>query len=63
MEIVNCVADHERNIGAEGPIKKNVVEELFPRLTVDVQGGAVAVGRGTESLLDISDVLIGPFDL
>jgi hypothetical protein len=63
MEIVDCIANHERNIGAKGPIKKNVVEELFPRLSIEVQGGAVAVGRGTESLLDVSDVLIGPFDL
>jgi hypothetical protein len=63
MEVVDCIANHERNIRAEGPIKKNVVEELFPRLAIDVHGGAVAVGRCAESLLDIGDVLIGPFDL
>lgn len=62
FEIVDCVANHERNIGAKGSIKKNVVGEVFPRLSIDVHGGAVAVGRGAESLLDISDVLIGPFD-
>jgi hypothetical protein len=62
MQIVNCIADNKRNVRAESAVSKSVVKELFPRLTIHVQHGAVSVGRGAESLLDIRDVLIGPFD-
>jgi len=62
VEIVNCIANHQGDIGAQFPVSKAVVEELFPRLAIDVQAGSLSVSRGSESLLDIRDVLVGPFD-
>lgn len=63
IEIVDCIAHNQCDIGAECAVSKAIVEELFPRVSVDVQAGAVSVRRGAESLVDILDVLIGPFDL
>lgn len=62
VEIMNCVTNQQGDIGAERAVSKSVIEELFPRLDIHVQTGAVCVGRDTKSLLDISDVLVGPFD-
>lgn len=62
LEIVNCVTDNQCEIGAQFSVSKSVVEELFPRLSVDVQSGAVSIRRDPQSLVDIRDVLIGPFD-
>ena len=63
MEIVNCIANDQCNIGKQGLVHHSVVNELLPRLEIAVQAGAVCVGRGVESLVDIRDVLFGPFDL
>jgi hypothetical protein len=63
VEIVNCIANHQGNVRAQLSISKAVVNELLPRLTVEVHTGSVCVRRGEESLVDISDVLVGPFDL
>ena len=62
VEIVNCIANHQGDIGAQFPVSKAIVGELFPRLAIDVQAGSLSVSRGSESLLDIRDVLVGPFD-
>lgn len=62
-EIVNCIANDQCDIGAQFPISRAVVEDMFPRLAIHVQAGAVSVRRGVESVLDIRDVLVGPFDL
>jgi hypothetical protein len=62
-KIVDRVTDHGCKVGPEEIINKAVVEELFPRLGIHVQAGAVSIRRGAESLLDIRDVLVGPFDL
>jgi hypothetical protein len=61
-EIVDRITNNQGNVMAQLSISKAVIEELFPRFAVDVQAGAVTVRRGAESLLDIRDVLIGPFD-
>jgi len=63
VEIVNRIAHHQSNVRGQRSISKAVVDELLPRLSVEVHGGAVCVRRGEESLVDISDVLVGPFDL
>ena len=63
FEIVNGIANHQGDVGAQLSISKAVVNELLPRLSVEVHTGAVCVRRGAESLVDISDVLVGPFDL
>ena len=63
VQIVDCIADHQGNVRAQLSIRKAVVNELLPRLAVEVHSGAVCVRRGAESLVDISDVLVGPFDL
>lgn len=62
VQIVDCIANNERNFPRQSPISKSVIEELFPRLSINVQAGSVSVGRGEKSLIDIRDVLIGPFD-
>lgn len=62
-EIVDCIANHQGDIGTQFPVRQSVIEELFPRLGIDVHSGAVSVRRGVESRLDICDVLIGPLDL
>lgn len=63
LEIMNCIANHQGNVRAQLAISKAVINELLPRISVDVHGGSVCVRRGEESLVDISDVLVGPFDL
>ena len=63
VEIVDCIAHHQGNVRSQFAISKAVVNELLPRLSVEVHGGAVCVRRGEESLVDIRDVLVGPFDL
>ena len=63
VEIVNCIANNQGDICSEVAISKAVVEELFPRISIDVQAGAVSVRRGAESLVDIVDVIVGPLDL
>jgi len=63
MEIVDCVANNERNIRAQCVISQSVVKELFPRIAIDVQAGSVTLRRGLESLVNIRDMLIGPFEL
>ena len=62
-QVVDCIANNQGNIGSQETVSKSVVEELFPRIAIMVQAGAVTVRRGAESLLDIRDVLLGPFDL
>jgi hypothetical protein len=62
-EVVNSIANNQSNVGAQCSVSKEVVEELFPRIAIDVQAGSVCVRRGAESLLNIRDVLVGPFDL
>src|SRR5271157_1486310 len=62
-EIVNCISSNQCEVGLQVAIFQSVVKELFPRLSVHVKPGSVTVGRGKESLLEICDVLIGPFDL
>lgn len=62
MEIVNSISNGEGYFLGQRAISKAVVEKLFPRLRIDVQAGSVMVGRGEESLLDIRDVILGPFD-
>ncbi len=63
LEIVDCVTNNESDIRSEVAVSKAVVEELLPRLSIEVQAGAVCVQRSAESLVDIRDVLIGPLDL
>lgn len=62
MQIVNCVSDYQGDIACQGAVGKAVIDELFPRLRIDVQAGAVAIQRSAESLLDIGDMLLSPFD-
>lgn len=62
-EIVNCISSNQCKVGAQFSIMQSVVEELFPSLSIHVQRGTMTVRRRTESLLEISDVLIGPLDL
>jgi hypothetical protein len=61
-EIVDCISGNYREFAGQHVVPQVVVKELFPRLSVHVQAGAVTVGRGEESLAEILDVLIGPFD-
>lgn len=62
VEIVDSISHRERDFPRQLAVSKMVVEELFPRLRVDVQAGAVTVGRSEDSLLNICDVLIGPLN-
>lgn len=62
-QIVDCIARNQCEVGTQVSVSERVVKELFPRLSIHVQAGSVTVGRGVESLLEIRDVLIGPFDL
>lgn len=62
MQIMNYITHDQRDIGSQCAVSKSVVEELFPRISVHVQAGAVTIGRGSESLLDIRDVLVGPLN-
>lgn len=62
FQIVDCVTRHKRDIGSDIPIGVAVVEELFPRLRVSMDAGSVFIQRAADSLLDIRDVLVGPFD-
>jgi hypothetical protein len=61
-EIMNRITRHKGNIGANGPVAKDVIQILLPRLRVDLEAGWVSINRGAESLLNIRDVLLGPFD-
>ncbi len=60
VDIVNCISNNQGDIYRKFPINKAVLQELFPRLDINIQSGAVCVGRGKESCADISDVLFGP---
>lgn len=62
MEIVNRIANTQSNVGGQLPISMSTLEVLLPGLTVDVDAGAVVVSRAADSLFDLRDVLIGPFD-
>ncbi|MGB0065201.1 MAG: hypothetical protein WBP85_12210 [Terracidiphilus sp.] len=62
MEIVDCIAHHQSQVSGQCAIRKAIVEELFPRFSVNVQAGAVTVGRGIKSLIDFRDVLLGSLD-
>lgn len=62
VEIVNCVSNHQGERCANAPMPEPVLEELFPRLRIDVHAQLVSISRDKESLLDIGDVLVGPFD-
>lgn len=62
LEIVDCVSNHQCEVSADFPVTNSVIEKLLPRLRVDVQSQMVSISRSKDSLLNISDVLIGPFD-
>ena len=59
-DIVDCVANHQRELRANVLLSKPVIEELFPRIRLNVKRQVISVLRGKESLLNIRDVLIGP---
>ena len=62
LEIVDCVSNRQCMLSADVLLSKAVKEELSPRTRIDVKRQVVGVFRGKESLLDVRDVLIGPFD-
>jgi len=62
LEIMDCVSNHQGEVSADFPVTNSVIEKLLPRLRIDVQSQLVSISRGKESLLNISDVLVGPFD-
>lgn len=62
IEIVNYVSNHQGEGCTNASVLEPVLKELFPRLRVDVHAQLVSISRGKESLLNISDVLVGPFD-
>jgi hypothetical protein len=62
-QIVDCISRKHRDICFEGSISQGVIKELLPRLSIDLAGGWVSIGRSVDSLLNIRDVLLGPFDL
>ena len=61
-EIMDSIASDDREFAPQHVIPRRVVKELFPRISIHVQAGAVTVGRCKDSIAELVDVLVGPFD-
>lgn len=61
-EVMDCIASYAGEFPPQHKILKRVAEELFPRLQIHIQSGAVAVGRSKDSIAELMDVLVGPLD-
>ena len=62
-QIMNCVSGNQCEVAPNGSVPRAVVEEMLPRLRVNLDGSGVGIWRSADALLKIRDVLFGPFDL
>jgi len=60
---MDCISDYEGKVGLQGSVSQSVLNELLPRLQINLEAGSVSVRRAADALLNIRDVLVGPFDL
>lgn len=61
-EIVDGIAEDERQRGRKGGIKNDLEKQRAIFMTVDVDSVSVVVGEGLKGSLKVCDVLIGPFN-
>lgn len=62
-QIVDCISRNHGDVCFEGSVSQSVVKELLPRLSINLAGGWVSIGRSIDAVLHIRDVLLGPFEL
>lgn len=62
-DIMDRIASDSCEFTPQHVIPQRVVKELFPRLAIHVQAGAVTVVRSKDSVAELVDVMFGPFEL